>query len=127
MEISRIDTSKAPKAIGPYSQGIRAGEFLFISGQIPIDPNTGEILSENIRDATRRVIENIVAILEAAGGSLKNVVKVNVYIKNMENFQDVNEIYESYFGDHKPARAFVEVSDLPKNVEIEMEAIAYMG
>ena len=126
MKISRIETEKAPKALGPYSQGVRAGNLLFISGQIPIDPKTGEMVPGDIRDKTRRVIENLKAILNSAGCDLSNVVKVTVYVKRMDDFQAVNEIYESYFGEFKPARAFVEVSDLPKDSDIEMEAIAYM-
>ena len=127
MDISRIETPNAPKAIGPYSQGILAGNFLFISGQIPLDPKTGEIVSGDIKKKTERVIKNIEAIVKSAGGDLSNVVKVTVFVKRIEDFQEINEVYESFFGKFKPARSFIEVADLPKNVEIEMEAIAYLG
>ncbi len=127
MDISRIETPNAPKAIGPYSQGILAGNFLFISGQIPLDPKTGEIVSGDIKKKTERVIKNIEAIVKSAGGDLSNVVKVTVFVKRIEDFQEINEVYESFFGKFKPARSFVEVVDLPKNVEIEMEAIACLG
>ncbi|AFK22363.1 RidA family protein [Pyrococcus sp. ST04] len=120
-----IYTEKAPKPIGPYSQAIKAGNFLFIAGQIPIDPETGELVKGDIKEQTRRVLENIKAILEAAGYSLEDVVKVTVYLKNMDDFAAMNEVYSEYFGESKPARAAIEVSRLPKDVLVEIEAIAY--
>ncbi|BAA29948.1 137aa long hypothetical protein [Pyrococcus horikoshii OT3] len=120
-----IFTENAPKPIGPYSQAIKAGNFLFIAGQIPIDPKTGEIVKGDIKDQTRQVLENIKAILEAAGYSLNDVIKVTVYLKDMNDFAKMNEVYAEYFGESKPARVAVEVSRLPKDVLIEIEAIAY--
>jgi len=120
-----VFTENAPKPIGPYSQAVRAGRFLFISGQIPADKD-GNLIGGDVRAQTRQVLENLKAILEAAGGSLENVVKVTVYLKDMNDFGAMNEVYSEYFGESKPARAAVEVSRLPKDVRIEMEAIAYL-
>ena len=118
-----VFTDKAPRPIGPYSQAIKAGEFLFISGQIPVDRD-GKLVEGGIKAQTRQVLENIRAILEAAGAGLDNVVKVTVYLKDMNDFSAMNEVYAEYFGSSKPARAAVEVSRLPKDVRIEVEAIA---
>ena len=119
-----INTDKSPAAIGPYSQGIKTNCFLFVSGQVPIDPNTGEVVGGTIKDQTARVIENLKAILEKAGLTLDNVVKTTVFIKDMNEFSNINEVYASYFTKTKPARSCVEVARLPKDVGIEMEAIA---
>lgn len=121
-----VFTEEAPKPVGPYSQGVKVGGFLFVAGQIPVDPETGELVKGDIRDQTRRVLENLKAIVEAAGGSLRDVVKVTVYLRNMDDFGAMNEVYSEYFGASKPARAAVEVSNLPKGVAIEVEAIAYI-
>lgn len=122
--IKVINTDKSPAAIGPYSQAIKADNLIFVSGQLPIDPNTGEIVSGTIKDQTARVIENLKAILEEAGLTLDNVVKTTVFIKDMKEFSNINEVYASYFINTKPARSCVEVARLPKDVGIEMEAIA---
>ena len=119
-----INTDKAPKAIGPYSQAVKYENFLFISGQIAIDPKTQEFISGTVEEQTKRVMENIKAILEEAGMSFDNVVKTTIYLKNINDFQKVNEIYSFYFKEHKPARATVEVSNLPKGALIEIEVIA---
>lgn len=119
-----VKTDKAPKAIGPYSQAVVVGNMMFISGQIPIDPETGDLVQGTIEKKTERVLENLKAILEVGGFSLKDVVKVTVFTTSMEYFQKVNEVYSKYFGDHRPARSFVAVAQLPRNVEIEIEAIA---
>ncbi|MDK2785448.1 MAG: 2-iminobutanoate/2-iminopropanoate deaminase [Thermotoga sp.] len=119
-----IETSRAPKAIGPYSQAIVAGNMMFVSGQIPVDPETGEIVEGTIEKKTERVLENLKAILEAGGFSLEDVVKVTIFTTSIEFFSKVNEVYSRYFSSHKPARSFVAVAQLPKNVEIEIEAIA---
>ncbi len=121
-----VYTCKAPKPIGPYSQAIKVDKFLFISGQIPIDPETGKLIEGDFKAKVRRVLENIKAIVEAAGGSLKNIVKVTVYLRDIGKFEEFNSVYSEYFREEPPARAVVEVSNLPKGVDIEIEAIAYI-
>jgi len=123
MKLTAIFTENAPKAIGPYSQAIRVGNLLFTSGQIPLDPS-GQLVSGGIREQTHQVLRNLQAVLQAAGAGFGDVVKATVFIKDMNQFGEVNEIYASYFGDHKPARTTVEVSRLPKDVLIEIELIA---
>ncbi|MFR3910380.1 MAG: RidA family protein [Clostridium paraputrificum] len=118
-----IFTEKAPKAIGPYSQAQKVGDLLFTSGQIPLNPSTGELVTE-IKAATKQSLENVKAILEAAGTSLENVVKTVVYIKDMNDFGEVNEVYGGYFKENAPARSCVEVARLPKDALVEIEAIA---
>ena len=119
-----IQTDRAPKAIGPYSQAIQAGSFLFLSGQIPLDPKTGELVKGDIRQQTEQVLKNIKGILESQKLGVGDVVKVTIYLKNIENFNQVNEIYGTYFPTNPPARSTVEVARLPRNAEIEIEAIA---
>ncbi|MBN2520337.1 MAG: RidA family protein [Bacteroidales bacterium] len=119
-----ISTENAPKAIGPYSQAIEINNLLFISGQIPINPATNEIINGNITEQTSQVLENIGAILKAAECNYDHIVKTTCYLKNMEDFQSMNEVYAKYFPMNPPARAAFEVSRLPKNVLIEIEAIA---
>lgn len=121
-----VFTEKAPKPVGPYSQGVKAGGFLFVAGQIPIDPSTGRIVEGSFEDKVRRVLENVKAVVEAAGGSLDNVVKVTVYLKDISLFDRFNKVYAEYFPRNPPARVVVEVSNLPKGVELEVEAIAYI-
>ncbi|MEO0234070.1 MAG: RidA family protein [candidate division WOR-3 bacterium] len=123
--MKKIFNEKAPKPVGPYSQAIRAGDFLFISGTLPIDPLTGNIVEGDIETLTERTLENIKIILEGEKLSFDNLVKVNIYIKNILDFSRINSVYEKYFKDHLPARAVVEVSNLPKNSPIEMEAVAF--
>ncbi|NLM04631.1 MAG: RidA family protein [Clostridiales bacterium] len=119
-----INSKEAPAAIGPYSQAIKANGFVFVSGQIPMDPKTKEIVKGDVVDQTRQSIENIIAILKEAGLDLNDVVKTTVFIKDMNEFDKVNEVYGSYFNENKPARACVEVARLPKDVKVEIEAIA---
>ena len=119
-----IHTEKAPAAIGPYSQAIKAGNLLFISGQVPFNPETMEIVEGGVQEQTTRVLENLKAILAEAGASFDNVVKTTVFIKDMNEFGEINEIYANYFGENKPARACVEVARLPRDVKVEIEAIA---
>ncbi|HXE91870.1 MAG TPA: RidA family protein [Terriglobales bacterium] len=119
-----VSTSDAPRAIGPYSQGIKAGGFVFVSGQIAIDPATGNVIAGDIRAQTERVLKNLAAILEAAGSSMEQVVKTTVFIKNMEDFVPMNEVYARAFDLEPPARATVECSKLPKDVLVEIDAIA---
>lgn len=118
-----IFTENAPKAIGPYSQAQKVGNLLFTSGQIPLNPSTDELVTE-LKAATKQSLENIRAILEAAGTSLENVVKTVVYIKDMNDFGEVNKVYGEYFKENAPARSCVEVARLPKDALIEIEAIA---
>ncbi len=120
-----IKTTDAPQAIGPYSQAVEAGGFVFVSGQIPIDPKTGNVVQADIKGQTKQVMDNARAILVAAGCNMARVVKVTIYIKNMNDFASVNEVYGGYFPVDPPARATVEVSRLPKDVLIEMDFIAY--
>ena len=124
--IEAVYTPNAPRPVGPYSQAIRAGCFLFIAGQIPIDPKTGELVGDSFEEAARRVIENVKAIVEAAGGSLEDIVKVTVYMTDLSLFGEFNRIYAEYFRDRKPARAVVGVARLPLDAPVEMEAIAYL-
>ncbi len=119
-----ISTADAPKAIGPYSQAVEAGGFVFVSGQIPIDPGTGNLLQKDIKAQTALVLDNARAILSAAGCGLPSVVKTTIYLKSMADFPVVNEVYGGYFVSDPPARATVEVSRLPKDVAIEMDFIA---
>lgn len=118
-----INTTKAPGAVGPYSQAVKVGNFLFTSGQIPLVPETGELISGDIKKATERCLENIKAILEEAGTCFENVIKTTVYVKNMSDFTDVNEVYARYFQKDMPARSCVEVK-LPKDALVEIEVIA---
>ena len=118
-----LSTKKAPAAIGPYSQAVRFGKFLFISGQIPINPDTNETVKGSIEDQTTQVISNIKAILESAGMDLGDVVKTTLFLKSLEDFDKVNNVYKMYFKDNPPARSTVEVSRLPKDADIEIEAI----
>lgn len=124
MNIQKIATEKAPAAVGPYSQGIKAGDFVYTSGQLPIDPATGQLVQEDIQAATRVALNNVKAVLEEGGASLETVVKVTVFVKDMNNFGAINEVYAEYFTDHKPARSLVEVARLPKDGVIEIEAVA---
>lgn len=119
-----IATNDAPKAIGPYSQAVKAGGLVFISGQIPIDPKTGMVLQSDIKTQTKLVMENVSAIIAAAGCAMSDIVKATIYLKNMADFAIVNEVYGSYFPVDPPARATVEVSRLPKDVSVEIDFIA---
>ena len=122
-----IQTNKAPQAIGPYSQAIQTGDFLFLSGQIPLDPKTGELVNGDIRDQTNQVLKNIKSILESQKLGMENVVKTTIFLKDIANFNQVNEVYATYFPSSPPARSTVEVSKLPRNAEIEIEAIAVIS
>ena len=119
-----VATKEAPQAIGPYSQAIRAGGFLFSSGQIAIDPANGQMIEGDVAAQTERVMRNISAILNAAGLSLKRVIKTTVYLKSMSDFATMNEIYGRYFGEHRPARSTVEVARLPKDALVEIDVTA---
>lgn len=126
MKKEAVVTKKAPVAIGPYSQAIKGGDLIFVSGQIPINPLTAELVGESIEDQTRQSLENIKAILEAADSSLDRIVKVSMFIKDMDDFSVINNIYSQYFTKSFPARSCVQVSKLPTGARIEIEAIALM-
>ena len=119
-----IQTEKAPKAIGPYSQAIQAGNFLFLSGQIPLDPKTGELIKGDIRQQARQVLENIEGVLESQKLGMEDVVKVTIFLKDIGNFNEVNEVYATYFPSSPPARSTLEVAKIPRDAAIEIEAIA---
>ena len=119
-----VSTSSAPKAIGPYSQAIRAGSLLFVSGQVPIDPATGELVQGDIAAQTRRVFQNLDAILKAAHSSFDQVVRTTVYLADMNDFAAMNEVYGTYFSAPAPARATVQVARLPKDARVEIDVIA---
>ena len=122
-----VSTNQAPGAIGPYSQAVRSGSFLFCSGQIPLDPKSGQIVPSDIAGQTRRVLDNIGAVLRAEGLTFDNVVKTTFFLTDLGDFQTVNEIYSSYFKQGPPARSTVQVSALPQGARIEIEAIANGG
>ena len=119
-----IKTTNAPNPVGPYSQAIICNNMLFISGQIPIDPDNGEVVSKSFSKQCHRVLLNIKNILEAGGSCLNHVLKITIYMKNLKKFEELNEIYSEYFNTSKPARSCVEVRDLPKGVDIEIDAIS---
>lgn len=122
-----IATANAPKAIGPYSQAVRLNGMVFFSGQIPLDPLTGELVHGTIQMQTERVLENLKAVVQAAGLTLQHVVKTTVFLKNLSDFAAMNEVYAKYFGANSPARSTVEVARLPRDVHIEVDAIAMDG
>ena len=119
-----IQTEHAPQAIGPYSQAVRANGLIFASGQIPIDPQTGEFVPGGIEEQTEQVLKNLTAVLEAAGSSLVNVVKTTVFLVDMQEFKAMNEVYGRFFKEQAPARATVEAARLPRDARVEIEAIA---
>jgi 2-iminobutanoate/2-iminopropanoate deaminase len=119
-----VTTASAPKAIGPYSQAIRAGSLVFVSGQIPIDPATGNLVEGDIQAQTRRVFDNLGEILKAAGASFDHVVRTTVYLADMNDFAAMNEVYGSYFGSPAPARATVQAARLPRDARVEIDVIA---
>ncbi len=124
MSARSISTDRAPKAIGPYSQGIAAGEFLFLSGQVPLDPVTGSLLKGTVQEEVARVLENLKAVLEAAGSGLDRVVRTTVFLTDLRDFEAMNEVYGSYFGASRPARSTVQVTALPRGARVEIDAIA---
>jgi len=121
-----VKTEKAPAPVGPYNQAIISGNFVFTAGQIPIDPETGNLEANDIKIQTKRVIENLRAVLQASGSDLSEVVKTTVFLKDMNEFALMNEVYAQYFSDNSPARSAVEVARLPKDVLVEMECIAIL-
>ncbi len=121
---SKVQTEHAPAAIGPYSQAIKAGGFVFVSGQIPIDPQTGQFVSGGVAEQTERVLKNLSAVLEAAGSSLGQVVKTTVFLVDMKDFGAMNEVYARFFSAEPPARATVAAAGLPRDARVEIEAVA---
>jgi 2-iminobutanoate/2-iminopropanoate deaminase len=119
-----ISTPNAPAAIGPYSQAVRWNGMVFLSGQIPLDPASGQLVEGGIREQTRRVLDNLKAVLEASGCSLGSVLKTTVFMKDLSEFAAMNEVYAEYFGDNAPARATVEAARLPRDVRVEIECVA---
>jgi 2-iminobutanoate/2-iminopropanoate deaminase len=122
-----VETEGAPRAIGPYSQAIRAGGFVFCSGQIPLDPLTGEFVAGGVAEQTEQVLRNLSAVLEAAGTGLERVVKTTVFLADMNDFAAMNEVYGRYFTDDPPARATVEAARLPRDARVEIEVVALIG
>jgi 2-iminobutanoate/2-iminopropanoate deaminase len=122
-----ISTTEAPAAIGPYSQAVRVGSLIFCAGQIPLDPKSGQVVSEDIAEQTRRVLDNVAAILRSEQLTMAHVVKTTVFLADFGDFQKMNEVYATYFTDQPPARSTVGVSTLPKNARVEIEAIAFAG
>ena len=123
----QVNTSSAPAAIGPYSQGVIAGNLLFVSGQIPISPADGSLVSDSLESQANQVFENLRAIIQEAGTSFEHVLKLTIYLTDLENFAAVNKVMENYFNEPYPARATVEVSRLPKDVEVEIDAIVELA
>lgn len=123
-ELSVVHTDAAPQAMGPYSQAIVAGDWVFASGQIPINPATGAVVEGDITVQTDRVLRNLAAVLEAAGSSLRHVVKTTVYLARMGDFAAMNEVYARHFGDHRPARSTVQAGALPRDVAVEIDVVA---
>ncbi|WP_256391530.1 RidA family protein [Natronoarchaeum rubrum] len=122
--MEELSTDEAPASIGPFSQGVRDGDRIFVSGQGPIDPESGEIIEGDVQDETRRTLANVDAVLRAADASLDDVVKTTVFVRDMDNYDAVNEVYAEHFSEPYPARSAVEVADLPVDIEVEIEVIA---
>jgi 2-iminobutanoate/2-iminopropanoate deaminase len=125
--LSAVSTESAPKALGPYSQGIRAGQFLFVSGQVPIDPQTGALVQGHISDQTSRVFQNIGEILKAGGASFQHVVRTTVYLADLGDFSAMNDVYATFFTPPQPARSTIQAARLPRDARIEVDVIAFLG
>lgn len=122
-----IATPQAPQPIGPYVQAIRAGDFMFVSGQLPLDPLTGSLVRSGIRAQSRRVIENLKAVMEAAGATLAHIVRVTLYVRSLDDVAQVNDVIAELFAPHLPTRMTIEVPRLPKDADVAMDAVAYLG
>jgi 2-iminobutanoate/2-iminopropanoate deaminase len=122
-----ISTDKAPGAIGPYSQAVQAGDFLFASGQIALDPQTGQMVTGSVEEEAKRVLENVKGLLEGAGFTMEQVVKTTIFAASMDDFAVINGIYGQYFGENPPARSFIAVKALPKGAKVEVEVVAWKG
>ncbi|MBZ0137055.1 MAG: RidA family protein [Planctomycetes bacterium] len=126
-DIQIVSSDNAPKAIGPYSQAVSSNGFLFCSGQIPLDASSGEVVGETAGEQTVKVMANLLEVLKASGCDFSNVVKTTIFLKDMNDFAGVNDVYAASMGDHRPARATVEVARLPKDVKVEIDCIAALG
>lgn len=126
MSLEKVSTKKAPAAVGPYSQAMKAGDFVYVSGQLPMNPESGEMVTGSIKEQTRQSLENAKAILKEAGTTLENVVKTTVFLQDMNDFADMNGVYAEFFTNHKPARAAVEVAKLPLGADVEIQMVAYL-
>ena len=126
-EIKTIHTDNAPAAFGPFSQGVKTDSLVFATGQLPLDPTTGKVVSNDVQDQTRQVMKNLKSILEAGGSSLSRVLKATVFITSMDDFEKVNEVYAEFFSGNYPARSCIEVSGLAKEAKVEIEAIALLA
>ncbi len=127
MSLKVVHTDNAPAAVGPYSQAMIAGDYMYVSGQIPVDSSTGKIVDGGVEEQTKQVLKNAMAILEEAGVTYKNVIKTTVFMKDMNDFATMNAVYAEFFTDHKPARAAVEVARLPLDVLVEIQMFVYVG
>lgn len=127
IELIKTHTSDAPAAIGPYSQAVRCGQFVYTSGQIALDPATGEMIGSDVQTQTHRALQNLQAVLKSAGASLASVIKTTVFLTQMNDFQSMNTVYASYFGEHAPARSTVAVAELPRRALVEIECIALIN
>jgi 2-iminobutanoate/2-iminopropanoate deaminase len=125
--LSAVSSESAPKALGPYSQAIRAGQFLFVSGQVPIDAGTGELVQGGIAEQTRRVFQNIGEVLRAGGASFEHVARTTVYLADLDDFAAMNEVYATFFTAPQPARSTIQAARLPRNARIEIDVIAFLG
>jgi len=125
--LSAVSTGSAPKALGPYTQAIRAGQFLFVSGQVPIDPATNELVNGGIADQTRRALQNVGEILAAGGASFQQVVRTSVYLADLADFAPMNEVYATFFTAPQPARSTIQAARLPRDARIEIDVIAFLG
>jgi 2-iminobutanoate/2-iminopropanoate deaminase len=125
--LSAVSAASAPKALGPYSQAIRAGQFLFVSGQVPVDPASGDLISGSIAEQTRRALQNVGEILTAAGTSFQHVVRTTVYLADLSDFAAMNEVYATFFTAPQPARSTIQAARLPKDARIEIDVIAFLG
>lgn len=126
MAVEIISSPNAPAAIGPYSHGTKCGDFIFTSGQCPFYPGTGEV-ERDVKKATALALKNVLAVVEAGGGKLTDIAKVEIFVKDLANFGTINEVYAEFFGEHKPTRYCVQAAALPKDVELEIAATAYLG
>lgn len=127
MSLKVVHTDNAPAAVGPYSQGMIAGDYMYVSGQIPMDPETKKIVDGGIKEQTRQSLKNAMSILKEAGVDYKNVIKTTVFLDDMNEFGEMNDVYSEFFTDHKPARAAVEVARLPLDVKVEIQMFVYVG